>query len=106
MYVNPATYGTVCAFITGFDMARDGGPLNGLQEWLVVRSNGGNNLHWSGLAGDLIPGGDDEVRRIAGLGDLLDEFFRHRNADGVSEIFCAYGEWSRRQSWYRTRLRD
>jgi hypothetical protein len=27
MYVQPATFATVCAFIDGFDTARNGGPL-------------------------------------------------------------------------------
>src|SRR3954447_18890217 len=54
-WVTPATFATVCAFLDGFDRGRDGAPLLGFKEWLVVQSNGGNNLTWIGLANLLVP---------------------------------------------------
>jgi hypothetical protein len=50
MYVVPPTFGSVCAYLSGFNAARGEGPLVGFREWLIVRSNGGNNLTWDGLA--------------------------------------------------------
>jgi hypothetical protein len=44
MYVTPATFGAVCAYLSGFDAARNGGPLVGLHPWLVVRAGDGNSL--------------------------------------------------------------
>ena len=111
MYVNPATYGSVCAFIDGFNAGRSGGPLMGLQQWLVVRVNDGNNLHWSGLAQHaLSPAPDhtartEEERSIRALGHLLGEFFEYRRANGLTKVFNDYARWLLRRSWYTGPLR-
>jgi hypothetical protein len=55
MYVTPATFVAVCAYLSGLDAARSGGPLMGLHKWLVVLANTGNNLHCPGLAWQQLP---------------------------------------------------
>src|SRR4051812_25528999 len=111
IYATPATYGTVCAYLCGFDAARSGGPLMGLQQWLVVRANTGNNLHWSGLARQQLatdPGDaelPDEERAIRALGRLLAEFFEYRRGSGLTKVFHDYARWLLRRSWYTGPLR-
>src|SRR5262245_54352218 len=81
MYVYPVNFGTVCALLAGFDLARSGAPLLGLQPWLVMRANGGNNLDWPALVERQLKvnsGGDGESaddQRIESLGRLIGEFF-------------------------------
>lgn len=105
MWVTPATFVTVCAFLDGFDQGRDGAPLLGFKEWMVVRSNGGNNLAWFALANDLVPGQQDERRRIMGLGELIGEYLQYREDQGITKVFYDYGKWLLRKSWYRGPLR-
>lgn len=111
MYVSPATFGAVCAYLDGFNAARSGGPLVGLQQWLVVRANTGNSLHWSGLAQDLAADHPadaelkDEERAIRALGRLLAAFFDYRRENGVTKVFHEYARWLLRRSWYTGPIR-
>jgi hypothetical protein len=111
MHVGVASYDCVCAFIDGFNAARSGGPLIGLREWLVVRTNSGNNQRWPWVArmhlkadaADLeLPEGE---RSIRALGRLLAEFFEFRRRNGLTKIFYDYGRWLLRRSWYTGPLR-
>ena len=112
MYVYPATFGTVCALLAGFDMARSGGPLLGFQPWLVMRRNGGNNLGWARLVELELPGnaeGDGRTadeRRIEALGCLIGEFLAYRRANGLTKLFRDYSTWLLRRSWYTGPLRE
>jgi hypothetical protein len=112
MYVVPANFGTVCSLLTGFDMARSGGPLLGLQPWLVMRRNDGNNLGWPGLVKLLLPekpeGGGEwtEELRIEALGRLLGEFLAYRRTNGLTKLFRDYSTWLLRRSWYTGPLRQ
>ncbi|MDR3619274.1 MAG: hypothetical protein P4L85_07985 [Paludisphaera borealis] len=45
MFVFPPSFGAVCAYLDGFDVARNHGPLIGLQQWLVVRARACYELH-------------------------------------------------------------
>ena len=79
----------------------------GLREWLVVRAQGWNNLHWSGLACREIAGDrvaacthGDAPELIAALAGLLQKFLTYREANGLSKLFWEYAEWLRRQDWY------
>ena len=111
MYVVPPTFGGVCAFIDGFDSARDNGPLHGLKEWLVLRANSGNNLHWSGLAEKLLGVRAEELSpkqhadAILRMGLLLEEFFKYREQNGVAVIYQDYGRWLLKRKWYDGPLR-
>ena len=49
MYVGRADFSAVVAYLEGFSAARGGGPLLGFREWLVVKANAGENIHWAGL---------------------------------------------------------
>jgi hypothetical protein len=112
MYVHPKTFDSVCAYLSGFDSARNGGPLMGLHPWLVVRAGDGNNLHWPRLARRLLtadPGDADlseEEREIRALGRLLAEFFEYRRANGITKVFHDYAKWLLRRSWYTGPLRQ
>lgn len=110
-YVHPVTLGAVCAYLDGFNTARSGGPLIGLQQWLVVRANTGDNLHWTGLVRLKLAASQDDVesrdeeRYIRDLGRLLAEFFDYRRANGISKVFHEYARWLLRRSWYKGPLR-
>ena len=111
MYVTPPTFGSVCAYLGGFDAARSGGPLVGLHPWLVVRAGDGNNLNWAGLARRQLPAGpdqaglSDEERAVRALGRLLGEFFEYRRANGVTKVFRDYARWLLARRWYTGPLR-
>jgi hypothetical protein len=108
MYVNPPTYGSVCAYLDGFDAAKSGGPFMGLREWLVVRRNDGNCLWWSALARSLMPDGEatSEEQAIVELGHILSEFLQYRRTQGLTKIFHEYAKWLLRRSWYDGPLRQ
>jgi len=118
MYVYPSTFWGVCAFIDGFNAARDEGPLNGFREWLVVLRKGGDNFHWIGLVETVldIPSGamtremngmtkEQHETAIALLGGLFTKFFEHRAQNGVTKIHYDYARWLLRQGWYDGPLR-
>ncbi|MDB5311142.1 MAG: hypothetical protein JWO38_5344 [Gemmataceae bacterium] len=111
MYVNPVSFGAVCAYLDGFNAARNGGPLIGFQPWLVVRAKDGNNLHWQGLARRLLPTVADDValpveeRAIRALGRLIAEYLEYRRTNGLTKVFNDYSRWLLRRSWYTGPLR-
>jgi hypothetical protein len=111
MYITPVNYDTMCAYLQGFDAARNGGPLLGFAQWLIVRANSGNNLHWRGLAklqlvvelkDKNLPQGEQEVQA---LGRLLQIFFEERKQLGITKIYYEFGKWLLRKSWYDGPLR-
>lgn len=104
MYVVPATYDTIVAYLSGHDRALEGGLLVGLREWLVVKLGDGNNLAWPGLVNELRERagsqGDDAAARAV-LFDLLEEFFAERSRpNGLRRVFYRYERWLERQPWY------
>lgn len=114
MYVIPPGYATVCAYLQGFDDARNGGPLAGLREWLVVRANGFNNMHWPGIIeATLLPGeaggssltAEQDAACLDGLGLILDEFLQFRREQGLTVIHYRYARWLLGKRWYRGPLR-
>jgi hypothetical protein len=112
MFVCPPSYETVCAYLTGFDAARNGGPLTGLHPWLVLRCNEGNNLVWQALASKQLAlwsvdtNLPEEDLRIRALGRMLAEFFEYRRDNGTTKIFYDYAKWLLRRSWYDGPLRQ
>jgi hypothetical protein len=112
MWVLGGDFPSVCAYITGFDCARDGGPLSGWREWLVVRCGTGDNCCWGVLAEmqlrlDLVdPVCPEKDRKVFALGQLLAEFFAVRNKDGLTKIFHVYAKWILRKPWYSGPLRN
>lgn len=111
MYVTPATFGSVCAYLSGFDAAKSGGPMAGLHPWLVTRWGGGNNLNWTELTRRQLPTGLDETgpadeeRMIRELGLLLEEFFEYRRVNGLTKLFHDYAQYLLAQDWYTGPLR-
>ena len=111
MMVSPVTFDTVCAYFEGFNAARSGGPLMGLEQWLIVRANEGNNRVWSALAREQLSidpadaGLPDEEQAIRALGRLLAEFFEYRRSNGITKVFHEYAKWLLRRSWYTGPLR-
>jgi hypothetical protein len=112
MYVAPASVGGVVAYIDGFNAARGGGPLAGFREWLVVRVNGGNNLHWARLVSLLTSphtvqdaAAKQEVLWIQALGNVLAEYLRYRHDNGITKVYYDYGRWLLRHRWYLGPLR-
>jgi hypothetical protein len=99
MYVHPVTFGAVCAYLSGFDAACEGGPLCGFREWLLVRVKGWGNLSWQGLIERIGTQGAQlaEDQAIRGLGELLEEFFQHRDQVGLPQVFHEYTQWLDRE---------
>jgi hypothetical protein len=114
MHVAPAKLDTVMAYLRGFDVARDGGPLCGLREWLIVRLNEGNNQVWEGLVTRLFPAvaeqvgyqPGEEASRIRALGAVLEVFFQYRREQGLTKIFHDYGKWLLKHRWYNGPVRQ
>jgi hypothetical protein len=115
MYVQSARFDAVCAFIDGFDMAMQGGPLSGFREWLLTGTDRWNNLTWWELVRCRVnPGVDLEVPPtdaehlllLAGLAAALDAFGAALNHGGMVRILCDYSEWlsaidpERAASWH------
>jgi hypothetical protein len=112
MYVGAATFSAVVAYIDGFNRARGDGPLLGFREWLVVRANAGNNLHWAGLLKRVMPPADasdsgekQETYWIEAAGRLIAEYLAYRDANGITKVYYEYGRWLLRKRWYRGPLR-
>lgn len=113
MWVTGESFDGVCAFINGFDVARDFGPLMGFQEWMVLRRGSGLNVHWAGLVRDEALGSapdsefspDQNRKCIEKLGALLAEFFEERRRRGVTGILHEHAKWLLRQKWYDGPLR-
>ncbi len=112
MYTGEKSFGMLCSFLDGFNLARDGGPLAGFREWLVPRANDGNNLHWSGLVKLIIvpnatpplSSKQDEMCMRGAL-TLLSEYLAYRENVGITKIHYEYGRWLLRKSWYAGPLR-
>jgi hypothetical protein len=111
MYVAPATFSGVCAFIDGFNLARDHGPLQGFREWMVVRLRTGDNFHWPRLVEMALNHPADglstqeNIDAIARFGVLMEEFFAHRERNGTAAIYHDYARWLSKQTWYNRPLK-
>lgn len=112
MYVKPPYFRSVLAFLSGFDTARNGGPLVGFQQWLIVRGDGGNNVSWEGLLEQQLgietkqQDLEADRRAVTALGALLAEFISHRRRSGITRIMHDYANWLLSQSWYDGPLRS
>jgi hypothetical protein len=117
MYVGCDSYAAVCAYLNGFDVARDRGPLMGFHPWMVLRQGSGDNVTWAGLVlhealGRPMPGRDiaelspgQNKTCIKRLGELLGAFFEERRRRSVTGILHDYAKWLLRKKWYRGPLR-
>jgi hypothetical protein len=106
MFVMDETYAAIVGFVTGFDAACEGGPLEGFREWLLVRLNvrALDVLPWPALVLDAaFPATSpnerlvrEEAHRhaIETLFDLLEEFDKARaERDGLRRILVSYTKW-------------
>lgn len=112
MYVNPANYHTVTAYLFGYDHATNGGSLQGFREWLIVRANGCSDLVWSAIILCIaFPGAEDPIaavdesdlsdrHAIETLATLFDEFQEDLGRHGLRGIFHSYEKWLVGQEWY------
>jgi hypothetical protein len=112
MFVADTNFHQVVAFIDGFNAARDGGPLLGFREWLVVRANTGDNLGWASLLKLVVPpppesevGKNQEEYWNQVAGNLIAEYLRYRNTNGITKLYYEYGQWLLRKRWYQGPLR-
>lgn len=110
MYLMEETYAAAAALVLGYDLACEGGVLVGFHEWLVVRLDGGSNLHWSALVLDAaFPSAKDPQRAVHAspkaqrhaidtLFALLAEYDDVRTRqDGLKHIFVAFDRWLHEQ---------
>jgi hypothetical protein len=111
MYVGAANFSAVVAYIDGFNAALCGGPLLGFHQWLVVQANTGNNSHWAGLLRVLVPPptGCDATKAeehwIQAAGQLITEYLRYRDENGITKVYHDFAKWLLRKRWYRGPLR-
>jgi hypothetical protein len=110
IYVGCADFSAVVAYIDGFNAARGGGPLLGFREWLIVKANAGNNLHWAGLVKLIhsppsLQDADKEEYWIGVAGRWIAEYLAFRNEYGITKVYYEYGRWLLRKRWYRGPLR-
>ena len=104
MYAPTDDLTTVCAYIDG--RASVDRSLIGFKEWLVVKADSGNNMHWSGLVSWLTneAGIQEEKQKIAFLGELLTEFYQFGEStphDPLLVCYLRYYEWLKSKPWYR-----
>lgn len=103
-YLPNATLGSVCGYVQGFDAARNGGLLVGLHQWLVVKHDGPNNVHWSwrmsALARKNVGESASENEAIAEFAALMAQFLSYRRKKGLTTIFYEYARWLLSKSWY------
>lgn len=113
LYVGRVTYESLCSFVGGFDLARDGAPLAGFREWLIVRARRGDNLHWAGLvrilavpsAGPQELSAEQDQVCCQALLSLLTEYLAYRQAVGITKVHYDYARWLLRHRWYTGSLR-
>ena len=114
MYVGSSSLYAVCAFVNGFDLARDGAPLEGFREWMVLRLNRESSLVWPAMT-RLITMPDDSFRELSKEEDeecaraamrLLSEFLAYREEVGLIKIHYDYARWLLRRRWYCGPLRS
>ena len=105
-YLPEKSFVAVVSFLLGYDASCQGGLLLGFHEWLVVRQNFGDNLHWSATVLFLsFPAAEslDDARMksreepdiaIGTLFDLISEFSGIRQKrNGLQEIFSQHKKW-------------
>lgn len=103
MYVMSETYGAVCAFVSGYDIAHEGGVLIGFREWLALKCNASWNLSWpalvleaSGMPSDMPIDDTQQARTMHRR--AVDAFFQlfftfveeRRVEDGLAQILGQY----------------
>jgi hypothetical protein len=108
------TFHDFTVFVRGCEAGNDWQLLTGFREWLVTRSDGGDNLIWEALVmrlafPDQSSGPTREelaqnpaLNKIAvdRLFELLDEFLQRRaEHSGAAKIFDEYWHWRRQQPW-------
>jgi hypothetical protein len=115
MWVRKPYLPCIWAFLSGYDAARDGGPLAGFREWLIVRANGGTNYNWDGVVQLLLlpPGADtgqltaeQEKACLEGMASLIEEYLRFRDENGITKVHQDYSRWLLRKRWYSGPLRS
>ena len=103
MWVSPANFGSVAAFLTGFDVALEGGFLKGFREWLIVRADGCNNLVWPGIVAYVIyPHGEDPIATLH-ESESNDEFAQG-TASPLQRVSCRFDQ--HRIAWHLSRIRE
>ncbi|HWY87735.1 MAG TPA: hypothetical protein VNX28_13470 [Gemmataceae bacterium] len=113
MYFPKVEFDVVAAFITGFNLAGNGGLLLGFRQWLIVKLGYGNNLAWDALvlrltfpeiessSTQLLAQSENQKRAVESLFGLIETFLEERDAtDGLRKIFLRYEGWLKRQDWY------
>ncbi len=109
MFVQQPYFESVSAYLQGYDAANFGGPLIGFHQWLVLKSNGGDNVGWHGNVRHLIGASHSPLSEevaAARLGEVILQFIVYRRENGLTKIFYDYGKWLLRKSWYSGPLRS
>ncbi len=108
MYFMDESYATVAAFVTGYDLACEGGVCTGFREWLVMRVGLGSNLGWEALAlhaafptsanpqAAVLASVETQRHAIDTLFDLLAEYDEVQSKpDGLRGVFADYDRWAK-----------
>jgi hypothetical protein len=87
MYVQPASFDTVSAFIDGYNEALHRAPLLGFHHWLMTSGYEGDNLHWTGVIRRSLPEGISSKDAIQEVCHIILQFLNYRNKNGLEKIF-------------------
>jgi hypothetical protein len=109
MYLMDESYATVAAFVTGYDLACEGGVCTGFREWLVIRVGLGSNLGWEALAlhaafptsgnpqAAVLASAETQRHAIDTLFNLLAEYDEVQSkSDGLRGVFADYVRWAKK----------
>ncbi len=91
MFTGSDSFDSVVAYMLGYDDARDGGPLIGFRQWLVLENGKFSNAPWPLL----IRSGPDEgnvsdEELISKLCESLSCFLENKDKIGIWKIIASY----------------
>ncbi|MFV8749405.1 hypothetical protein ACNOYE_02510 [Nannocystaceae bacterium ST9] len=106
MFIQSSRYDAVCAYINGFDVALQHGPLVGFREWLLTRGDSWTTMPWWAIVRQQAFPGEDVSLPLGDsanppaclhLASALEDFGGERDHVGLSMIFHVYHNWIMRR---------
>ena len=109
MYLLNRKFTSLVAYIDGMNLVYEGILLEGFREWLIVNNNFGNNLCWSLIIlksqfpekslEEIDNDKDANLILIRKTFDMLLEFLKYRDSEGLENVFSVYEKWLSQQQW-------
>ena len=109
MYLLNKKFTSLVAYIDGMNLVYEGSLLEGFREWLIVNSNFGNHLCWSLIIlksqfpekslEEIDNDKDANQILVRKTFDMLLEFLKYRDSEGLNNVFLIYEKWLSQQQW-------